>query len=159
MTKEIRILVVEDSDAKFAELETLLKSAGYKGIVSERAATITDAEFKIESEEWFAIILDISMDITKSAAGPRLGGHATLGGLGIATKMFLLGREAPTIIVTAFDSFQAIQSERAGYEVLGLEDVERRAADTLGKYFIGCVRYGERGWQEKFIKYLEAIAQ
>jgi hypothetical protein len=97
------------------------------------------------------------MDITKSTAGPKLGGHATLGGLNIATKTFLLGREAPTIIVTAFDSFQETKAERGGYDALGLEDVERRARDILGSAFIGCVRYGDMNWEQQFIELLWGV--
>lgn len=152
-----RILVIEDSDAKFTRLEKLITSVLDGDVYISRASTVTDAETKIVNEEWFAHILDVSMDIAKSTAGPKLGGHATLGGLNIATKTYLLGREAPTIIVTAFDSFQETQAERSGYDVLGLEDVERRARDILGPSFVGYVRYGDQDWENKFTQLLWGI--
>jgi CheY-like chemotaxis protein len=151
------VLVVEDSDAKFASLEALINSTFDGAIKSERAATITDAEVKIASGHWALLLLDISMDITKSMAGPKLGGHATLGGLNIANRMFLLGLEVPTIIVTAFDMFQETKVELSGYDSLGLEDIERRAASILGSAFIGCVRYGDPGWQASLVKYLKRV--
>jgi hypothetical protein len=122
-----------------------------------RASTITEAEQKITEEEWSALILDISMDITASIAGPRLGGHATLGGLGIATKMFLLDREVPTIIVTAFDTFQDTVTEAAEYEVLGLEQIERRAREILGSALIGCVRYGSASWEAELSSHIRGL--
>ena len=157
LENRIRILVVEDSDAKYLQLETLIRGVFHDALCCERAATITEAEVAIAADQWSAIILDISMNITKSAAGPKLGGHATLGGLGVATKMFLLGREMPTIIVTAFDTFQDTKAERGGYEVLGLEDIEHRARETLGAAFVGCVRYGVSGWETRLILLLKGI--
>jgi hypothetical protein len=153
----MKILIVEDSDSKFVELDALISSISEGSVFSRRATTVTDAEAMIESEEWSAIVLDISMDITKSATGVRLGGHATLGGLSIATKMYLLGREVPTIIVTAFDSFQAVETERPGYEALGLEDIERRATEILGEAYLGCVRYGDPGWEARLLRYLKDV--
>lgn len=148
ISSEARVLIVEDSDTKFARLENVLRQIHADAKVW-RASTIIDAESKIENESWNLIILDISMDIAKSTAGPKLGGHATLGGLGVAKKMFLLEREAPTIIVTAFDSFEEIATEKVNYDALGLEDVQRRAQGILGEYLRGCVRYGDVGWEER----------
>lgn len=159
MRNSPRLLVIEDSDSKYSSIDTLLRSKWGHTIFIERAATITDAETKIELETWSVIILDVSMDIVKSVAGPKQGGHATLGGLNIATKMFLLEREAPTVIVTAFDSFEAVESDRGRYEALGLEEVKSRASDTLGTALIGCVRYGDPGWEEQLIGILEGIIQ
>src|SRR5437867_9421189 len=93
-----RILIVEDSDTKYARIDAVVRDFFPHQIYIERASTITEAESKIEEEHWLGLILDISMNITKSSAGPKMGGHATLGGLGIAKKMYLLEREVPTII-------------------------------------------------------------
>lgn len=152
-----RVLIVEDSDTKYSRLESVVRDCLPKTTFMDRASTVTEAESKIEDQQWAGLILDISMNITKSSAGPKQGGHATLGGLGIAKKMYLLGREVPTVIVTAFDSFEETTSERTGYNALGLEDVERRATDTLGAAFVGCVRYGEAGWETKLKACLKKV--
>jgi CheY-like chemotaxis protein len=114
-----------------------------------RASTVAEAEKWIATEDWDIILLDVSMDIRSSqAAMAHTGGHANLGGLAIAQKMFLKRREFPTIILTAFDSFQAEGSRRERAEIVGLEDIERRARDLLGEAFLGCVRYGAAHWDD-----------
>ena len=156
-TKSISVLIVEDSDAKCGKLEAILRQCLGPDAVIVRAATVNDAEAKLEASVWNLVLLDISMDITSSTKGPKLGGHATLGGLSIATKMYLLNREVPTIIVTAFDAFEAIEGGRRRYSV-GLEELERRAKDTLGESFIGCVRYGAGNWDEELRRFLRGFS-
>jgi CheY-like chemotaxis protein len=156
--KKQRILIVEDSDAKFGRLQALIGPVAQSiNGVCERAATLTEAETRIDTGVWSLVVLDISLDIAKTTAGPKLGGHATLGGLNVATKMFLLEREVPTIIVTAFDMFQETGVELAGYNSLGLEDIKRRASEMLGGAFLGCIRYGEPGWEDTLMALVREI--
>jgi CheY-like chemotaxis protein len=139
-----RVLVVEDSEVKWREISKLLSSGNSLGVFVQRAATMEEANGHISSGNWDLILLDISMDIRSSATGPRAGGHDTIGGLKIAERMFYLGKDAPVIIVTAFDAFPS--GAARGSAVLGLEDVVRSASDLLGELLIGYVRYGSEGW-------------
>ncbi|PCI39890.1 MAG: hypothetical protein COB46_07870 [Rhodospirillaceae bacterium] len=150
-----RILVIEDSEDKWKYVDRLLRSLNKENLTFVRATTVVDAETKVSENNWDLIVLDISLDITASASGPKGGGHATLGGLNIANKMFLLGYEAPTIVLTAFDTFPSAQGHQGGTEILGLEDVSARASDLLGTAFLGCIRYGADDWQELFLKLAE----
>lgn len=148
-----RILIIEDSEAKFDAVLNVVQRVASPSALIERSATLTAAEERVSKEEWDLVVLDVSMDISASNAGPLRGGHATLGGLGIARKMFLLGRDVDTVIVTAFDAFQSTVAIGGAVEILGLEEVEANAKDILGEKFIGCVRYSESGWAER----LEAL--
>lgn len=150
------VLIVEDSDAKYLKLEFVVRQCLGPSASVIRGATVNDAEEKLETKAWNLVLLDISMDITSSKKGPKLGGHATLGGLSIATKMFLLGREAPTIIVTAYDSFETIERGRRQYSI-GLEEIERRAKETLGNWLVGCVRYGNSSWENVLQSLIKGI--
>ncbi len=145
-----RVLVIEDSESKWKEVEGALITLKNNAITITRAGTLVDAEKAVSNDSWDLIVLDISMDITASIVGPKSGGHDTLGGLRIANKMFLLGREAPTIIVTAFDAFPSAEGRQGVAEVLGLEDVRESASKILGTAFCGCVRYGDADWKSDF---------
>jgi CheY-like chemotaxis protein len=140
-----KILVIEDSDPKWRDINRMLRSFEAVPLTVERAATMEEADSKARDAEWDLILLDISMDIRTSAAGPKAGGHDAIGGLKIAERLFLLGHNAPVIIVTAFDAFPA---GRTGTKaILGMQDVEREASSSLGLLLVGWVRYGDPDWE------------
>ena len=141
------ILVIEDSDTKWREIEILLHSIDDIEISFERAKTMQEANRLVSSQTWSLILLDISMNIKSSSSGPAAGGHDFTGGLKIAERMYYLGQDAPIIIVTAFDAFPAKVEGRG--EVLGLDEVVKSASNTLGELLVGSVRYGESGWSKK----------
>ena len=152
-----KILVVEDSDSKWNEIDILLNELCGENKEIVRAKTMVDAETLAISCEWTLLVLDISLDITASATGPKHGGYDSLGGLRVANKMFLLEKEAPTIIVTAFDAFPTGKLQRGRSVILGLEDVREKASSLLGESFLGCVRYGDPEWKEAFNQLAEGV--
>jgi hypothetical protein len=152
----LRILVIEDTDRKWNDVRDELTALGASDIV--RASTIEEAEGLIE-ESWNLVVLDISMDIRVSKSGPKEGGHDTTGGLKIASKMYYLGCEAPTIIVTAFDAFPSrLRGGKTGSVILGLEEVEARARQQLGEAFIACVKWNSPGWRAEFSEHVLKVA-
>lgn len=153
------ILIVEDSEQKYRDIERVITDSWDKQVDLTRASTITDAEQAIATRFWAGIVLDVSMDITSSSAGPRQGGHATTGGLSIARKMFLTGRTAPTVIVTAFSSFQGRMVERGRFVMIGLEEVQARAMEALQSNYLGCVRYNDVGWDDDLIATLKPVVE
>lgn len=144
--KSNQVLVVEDSDAKFRNIKIAVKQTSIADVEITRASTAVEAEQQILKGPWTLIILDMSLNITGSSLGSAIGGHATLGGLQIVEKMYLLDQEWPTVIVTAFDAFQAHTPADLNNSIVGLEYIEANAARLLGKSYLGCVRYSEPGW-------------
>lgn len=150
MTLGVRVLIVEDVDVKFHELETAIQTLVPHATVS-RAKSVVDAEDMVEEGQWSLIILDISMDIACGSAGPMRAGHANLGGMDVLERMYLLEQEFPTIIVTGFDYFPAgTGGDPSDAEMVSLADLEVRARNFIGELFLGCVRYGVDGWRAKF---------
>ena len=121
-----RILIVEDSSGKLAAVRDLVSLTRPDAVMVE-ARTVVEAERQIAVGGWDLVILDISMDIAPSELGPRSRGQANIGGLAIAQKMFLLEKEAPTIILTAYDSFATSAMGVSTREIVGFEEVQRRA--------------------------------
>ncbi len=151
MKRELKeVFVVEDSDKKFEDIVKCINEA-IIGSKITRAATMTEAERGIKHTDWDLIVLDISLDIAPSRHGSKGRGQANLGGLGIAQKMFLLNREAPTIIVTAFDSFTASNVNQGGSEILGFEEVQAKASSFLSLHLVACLRYNSRTWRVDMI--------
>lgn len=141
-----RVLVVEDSDAKFdAIVETILSSV--PGCDITRAATMIEADMQISDACWDLVVLDISMDIAPSLLGPRSRGQANIGGLGIAHRMFLLDREFPTVIVTAFDSFSSASTTDSSAEIIGFEEISAKASQYLPSSLLGCLQYSSETWR------------
>ena len=147
MDADKRVLVIEDSETKWREVQRTLASALGPDVAITRAPTIENANREVAKRGWSLVILDISMDIKSSSAGRGAGGHDTTGGLKIAERMFYLGHDAPIVIVTAFDVFPAGSGRRG--PALGLQDVVEEAKSLLGDLLIGWVRYGDEGWQER----------
>jgi hypothetical protein len=153
-----RVLVVEDSDRKFDSIRAVVEATLKAPLELIRASTVVEAEKLVLQGPWSVAVLDMSMNITESTLGPDSGGHATLGGMGVAEKMYLLGAEVPTIVVTAFDAFQAKVPTNPVNSVVGLEYVESYARSILGEWFLGCVRYSDAGWAAKLSEILEGIS-
>lgn len=151
-----RLLIVEDSEKKYRDVVTAVSVRWPGELDIHRADTVQKAESQISNAPWTALILDVSMNIANSSK-PGQGGHATTGGLTVARKMYLTGKLVPTVIATAFGSFQGRQVERGRVVMIGLEEVQDRAMETLGDNFLGCVRYNQLGWEKELIAALEGV--
>jgi CheY-like chemotaxis protein len=149
------VLVVEDKDAKFRDIEQLLLGIR-SDVVCVRARTVTEAENLLEARSWSVMVLDISMDINGTSKGALGGGHANLGGLDILDTLFYEGLSIPTIAVTGFDYFIASGSgEESTY--IGLDELEGLVRARAQGGYLGCVRYGSEGWQQRFVKACSGI--
>lgn len=141
------ILMVEDSDDKFVAVALVLSEYFGDSFPVRRAATVVEAEELTASGEWRLLVLDISMDIVASRVGRSQNGHASTGGMAVLERMYLLGKEVPTVIVTSFDAFRASATQRETDGILGIEDINRKAKQLLGDKYLGSIRYGAEGWQ------------
>jgi len=151
--KASTILVIEDDDLKFKDLDQILR--GHFNFIIQRATTVVDAEDQIDKGSAQLIVLDVSMNIARGGSGHSRGGHANLGGLVIAEKMFLEGTEKPTLIVTGFDIFQRGSRRHADEDVVDLTELEQTARKLLGSHLLGCIRYGAENWQSAFVETIE----
>lgn len=143
----MKILVIEDSDSKYQAISSVILSTGKTESV-QRAATVLEAEREVAKRGWNLIVLDISLDIAPSRLGPRSRGQANLGGLGIAQRMFLLQQEAPTVILTAFDSFSTPTVGPGAAEIVGFDEVKIRAEKFLSQSLRGTLQYNSPSWRE-----------
>lgn len=148
------VLVVEDSKTKWDEVNKLLLKKTQFNINITHAKTLVDAEKYAVEHRWDLIILDVSMDIRSSTIGPKGGGQDALGGLKFSRKMYLLGKESPTVLLTAFDAFPT-RNDRPGATILGLEEVQSNAEEILGHSLLGCVRYGDPEWREQLSEIID----
>lgn len=150
----LHVLIVEDKDDKYREVCAALTEYLATEIEIVRASTITEGEDRLEDRAWSLVVLDISMDISGASTGPIRGGHANLGGLDIIERMFLLGIDLPTVVVTGFDYFQSVGA-REEAEFIDLDELNRRVQRHLGANYLGCLRYGVDGWQSQFVSALK----
>lgn len=142
----MKVLVVEDGEEKWAQVEGILRAA-IPGVDLHRARDLFEAERAIAQLGWDLLVLDVSLDIRKD--GGRAGAaHDYVGGLKILGRMYYDELEIPTIIVTGFDSFPSVRTNGDGV-MLGLEDVEHEATRHLGSYHVGTVRHGPEGWEQE----------
>lgn len=152
-----QILVIEDSHIKWKDIQNVLLSCDISENEIERARTVVEAEDLIEAKDWDLILLDVSMDLAITSSGPHKGGHDPLGGLTIANKMFLLAKEAPTILVTAFDTFPTEEKQKGSTKILGLDEIKRSVRDLIGSSLIDCVRYGDDGWETCLVEAMSKV--
>ena len=154
----MRILIAEDNELKFEDLIAALGALS-PAVEPVRAKTIVEVEDWLEKGEWDLVLLDISMDIAPGAAGPLRDGHASLGGMDVLERMFLLRSEYPTIIVTGFDYFVAPGPDSSIREAQTLADLEIKARGLIGDHLLGCVRYGAQDWRSRLISLLPRSGQ
>lgn len=151
------ILVVEDSDVKFQHIAAVVRSAiGESDFEIVRAHNAITAEHYISGGHWTLIVLDISLNIAETRRSNN-GGHATLGGLGIIERMFLLDQAAPTVIVTAFDAFEAKGGNGMKSALVDLNYIDDYARKTLNADFLGSVRYSSDGWERDLLSKITEI--
>ncbi len=151
------VLIVEDVDEKFQDVALVVAGHFGDGVSIRRAATVIEAEELSVAQAWGLLVLDISMDIVASRSGRLQSGHASTGGLAILERMYLLGKETPTIVVTAFDAFRTNPTHREDDGILGLEDVSRKSGELIGAKFLGAVRYGVSGWERQLLTLLMKV--
>jgi CheY-like chemotaxis protein len=156
---EIRILVVEDEDAKYADVVAVLESLQLEGVLELlRAKNAIEAESILERGGLSLMILDISLNISPGSLGPLRGGFANLGGLSVAERMYMLGQSLKAVVVTGFDYFPTVSARQGNVDLVSLKDIETRAAKAFGKDYFGCVRYGVDGWEGRLARcVVEAI--
>jgi hypothetical protein len=84
-----------------------------------------------------------------------------LGGLEIVERLWLLGIEVPTVVLTGFDYFRAPGKRLHAPEAYNLADLELKLKTFLGSKLIAFVKYGSRAWKDEFrsaLKQLESAA-
>lgn len=152
-----RVLVIEDEDTKFADIEAVLSGLNLEcGVKVVRARTATEAESQIEISDIDLMVLDISLNISAGSLGPLRGGFANLGGLNVAERMYMYGRTLRTVLVTGFEYFPAAGTRQGSFDLISLEDIEVRAAEMFGDDLLGCVRYPSEGWDILLADYAKA---
>jgi CheY-like chemotaxis protein len=145
----MRILIVEDKDAKFAAIVAAARAVSSDHII-ERAHTVVEAERLVRLGPWDLLLLDISMDISGTSRGMFGGGHANLGGLDIVETMFYEGLTIPTLVITGFDYFIA-STVGESTEYIGLVELDQRVRAKMPTGYLGCVRYGSEDWSQRVI--------
>ena len=142
------VLIVEDVQTKFNDIFSEAKSYFGRDIDVTRADNLNEAEDLVMSGSWSLIVLDLSMDIAASGSMDLGSGHATLAGLDIVERLFLMKMKIPTVIITGFDSFQ--DPDRFDNNIMGVGEVNAIASGMLGDQYLGCIRYGHEDWQNNF---------
>jgi CheY-like chemotaxis protein len=154
--RRLSVLIVEDVDHKFSEVEAALQLAVNQSIAVTRAKTLVEADQFVRDGQWDLVVLDISMDIAPGSSGSAREGHANLGGMDVIEQMFLIEKESPTVIVTGFDYFiRAGSSDHQDAQTFS--DLEKKARSFIGGSLLGCVRYGAPNWEDAFTHCLEKL--
>lgn len=143
---EPSVLIVEDVDHKYRDIEDCLNANGIASHKLYRSKTLVEAEDALDERAWSLVLLDISMNIAPGSSGFMHGGHANLGGMDILEKMYLTENEIETIIVTGFDYFISTSSDPLLSGDKTFDDLERQAREWIGTKLLACVRYGAVGW-------------
>lgn len=153
-----RVLAVEDSPVKWADLQSLVEPLLPVGCELVHVGDLKAALAHIAAGGWDLLLLDVSLDVTTNGGAAR-GGKEFTGGLTIAGRMYYLRRSIPTIIVTGFETFITARPQTEQDVVLGLQDVDREMRRYLGDDVIGLVRYGSDNWKaelEELLRRLQA---
>lgn len=143
------VLIVEDKGSKYDIIKDIVQSVFGLSVKIDRAMTVVSAQEEVEKNIHSLVVLDISMDIVHSGVPGSREGHAVLGGMTIAEHMYLLEIERPTVIVTGFDYFVSKSTSENTGVAKTLSDIEVSAKHFLADNFIGCIKSGEQGWEEK----------
>jgi CheY-like chemotaxis protein len=156
-SKAFRVLIVEDVDHKFEEIIAAMNAPHRRPLELVRAKTVVEATDHISQSCWDLLLLDISMDIAPGSGGPTRDGHANLGGMDVLEQMYLLGLEAPTVIITGFDYFVKTSADAEIHEAQTLADLERQARGWISSKLLGCIRYGAIGWEHRLEKIVREL--
>lgn len=153
-----RVLAIEDNDAKWERVETVVRRALGPDAEITRVRDLYEGEQLVEEPGWDLLVLDISLDIRAGGARGGRGSHDFTGGLKIAGRMFYNECEVPTVIITGFDAFPTGGAAQEADVIMGLEDVERQARQFLGEHLLGTLRFGSHGWEDELVGMLARIS-
>jgi len=149
-----RVLVIEDTDLKWQQIEKVLLPVVPEDTEIVRAADMIEGRNLIYAGGWDILLLDVSLDIRANGSKNARGNHEFTGGLQLASRMRNLRKEIPTIVITGFETFPSPRPQGDHEIVLGLEDVEREMRKYLGDFVIGLVRHGSTGWEGQLRKFV-----
>lgn len=144
-----QLLVVEDDDTKWKHIHDALVSVVGKEVAVSRVRSVVEADAFLDETEVTALVLDVSMNVASGASVNR-GAQANLGGVEIAERLWLLGREVPTVVVTGFDYFRKTSKTSKSLDLYSLDDLQRRLKAFMGPLLVGCIKYGGAGWESAF---------
>ena len=158
MPERTRVLVVEDSEVKWRDMENAIEPFLPPDTELLQVGDMVSARCAIYNEHWDLLLLDVSLDVNPGG-GDRRGGKEFTGGLTLASRMRYRRKEVPTIVVTGFTTFLSAKPENEIDVVLGLQDVEREMRRYLKDYIVGVVRYGAEGWRNDLQDYVRKTLQ
>ena len=153
------IFVLEDTDRKFEKVNEVISATLGDSWRVFRASTMVESEELLFAHNWDLFILDVSMNVTSRRPAFGAPAQATLGGLEVAKIITFEGLDAPTILVTAFDSFSDAKERGKSGALVDIGEVEDRAKAILGPYLLGAVRYGAKSWNIDLARFLESIKE
>lgn len=151
------VLFLEDNDAKFKEVSEFAYEILGLGCKIHRARTMVEAQKALFAHVWNLYLLDISMDVVGGSRATGAISQATLGGMSFARMISIEGLEAPTILVTAFDSFSDKAPGKTASKINDLNYVTQGVLDTLGRHYRGAVRFGAPSWRESLRDLLQEL--
>ena len=151
------VLFLEDNDAKFKDVsEFTCEVLGFDCTIY-RARTMVEAQKSLFAHAWDLYLLDISMDVVGGSRATGAVSQATLGGMSFARMISIEGLEAPTILVTAFDSFSDRAPGKTASKINDLDYVSESVLNALGSHYKGTVRFGTPNWRESLRGLLQEI--
>ncbi len=135
----MRVLIVEDTEAKMKVIEECIKTIRNDWEFTE-ARSYSDGIQKIYERGWNLILLDMSLPTYTISHTESGGTKKPVAGKEIMKRMLSREIYIPVIIITQFDTF--------GDNQISLESLTREFENDYTKIWKGTISYDKPGWQD-----------
>lgn len=142
----IKILCMEDQEAKYKNIEKLLNDYTIKLVWKKSCQT---GLIELLYNKYDYLLLDMSMPICEDESGKE--NFNNYAGMTVLREIKRKRYNIKVIVITGFSDFEK------GQKIITLDELEKDILDRYKKYYIGHIKYDTSSieWQNKLIEMLK----
>lgn len=145
----MRVLIIEDTEAKMRVIEECIKGV-YEEWEFTEAMSYSAGIQNIYAGGWDLILMDMSLPTYNISHTESGGTKKPVAGQELMARMLSRKIFIPVIIITQFDTFGDNQS---------LESLNKEFEEGYTRIWKGTISYDKPGWQEQLLKLLDEIVE
>lgn len=144
----IKILCMEDQEAKYKNIEKLLNDYSVKLVWKKSCQT---GLVELLHNKYDFLLLDMSMPICEDESGKE--NFNNYAGMTVLREIRRKRYDLKVIVITGFSDFEK------GQKIITLDELEKDILDKYKKYYVGHIKYDTSSieWQNKLIKMLKLL--
>lgn len=149
---DVRILIVEDSEAKLDSIRTVI-TRSFPNVVLNVAFSVKSAIEELSARMPHVIVADMSLPTYDIEDRERGGTPRPFGGIEVFEHLDRYGLEVPVLVVTSYPALSD------GKQSMGIKELSRHLGKEFPQCFVGTVYFDSAysTWEQEIVRLLAPI--